>query len=49
MVKARQEAFVVSYQAVHFASVEELTTVMVRVLPADTHETGNTGTEGKKA
>jgi hypothetical protein len=39
----------VSYQAAHFASVEELTAVMVRVLTVDPHETGNTGTEGKKA
>ena len=40
---------IVSYQSAHFASVEELTAVMVRVLTADPHETGNTGTEGKKA
>ncbi len=39
----------VSYQAAHFASVEELTAVMVRVLTVDTHDTSSTGTEGKKA
>ena len=34
----------VSYQSAHFASVEELTAFMVRVLTADTHDTTNTGT-----
>ena len=34
----------VSYQAAHFASVEELTAFMVRVLTVDTHDTANTGT-----
>jgi len=34
----------VSYQSAHFASVEELTAFMVRVLTAATHDTGNTGT-----
>ena len=34
----------VSYQAAHFASVEELTAFMVRVLTVDTHATANTGT-----
>jgi hypothetical protein len=29
----------VSYQSTHFASVEELTAFMVRVLTADTHDT----------
>jgi hypothetical protein len=35
---------VVSYQAAHFASVEELTAFMVRVLTAATHDTGNPAT-----
>ena len=34
----------VSYQSAHFASVEELTAFMVRVLTADHHDTANTGT-----
>jgi hypothetical protein len=34
----------VSYQSAHFASLEEFTAFMVRVLTADTHATGNTGT-----
>ena len=32
---------VVSYQSTHFASVEELTAFMVRVLAADNHDTAN--------
>ena len=35
---------IVSYQSAHFASVEELTAFMVRVLTVDTHDTANTGT-----
>jgi len=35
---------IVSYQSAHFASVEELTAFMVRVLTADTHNTANTRT-----
>jgi hypothetical protein len=35
---------VVSYQSAHFASVEELTAFMVRVLTADNQDTGNTRT-----
>ena len=34
----------VSYQAAHFESVEELTAFMVRVLTANNHDTGNTVT-----
>jgi hypothetical protein len=34
----------VSYQSAHFASVEELTACMVRVLLADTHDTAKPGT-----
>ena len=32
---------IVSYQSVHFASVEELTAFMVRVLAADHQDTAN--------
>jgi hypothetical protein len=35
---------IVSYQSAHFASVEELTAFMVRVLTADTRNTANTRT-----
>jgi hypothetical protein len=35
---------IVSYQSAHFASVEDLTAFMVRVLTADNQETGNTRT-----
>ena len=40
---------VVSYQAAHFESLEELIAFMVRVLTAGTHDTATTGTEDKKA
>jgi hypothetical protein len=40
---------VVSYQAAHFGSLEELVALMVRVLTADAHETATTGTKGNKA
>jgi hypothetical protein len=40
---------VVSYQAAHFASLEELTAFMARVLTADAHEPAPTGTEGNSA
>jgi len=40
---------VVSYQAAHFASVEELTAFMVRVLTANPQATATTGTEGDSA
>jgi hypothetical protein len=35
---------IVSYQSTLFASVEELTAFMVRVLTADTHDRADTGT-----
>jgi hypothetical protein len=34
----------VSYQSVHFESVEELTAFMVRVLTAENHDTADTET-----